>query len=329
MNFNNFIDKYQPSSFNQLIIDDKLKFILQNLIKFDIINILFIGDIGCGKTTFINSIINEYYNLPFNKYSNNVLFVNNLKEQGIHAFRQEIKTFIQTSSIIKNKKKFVIIDDIDNLHEQTQQILRNSIDNYSNKINFIASCNSLQKVIDNIQSRLNIFNIHLPNNNQLFKLTKHICYKENINIDNKTIDYIIRSSNNSYRILLNNLQKIKLLNPNNINSVYYNIHSNIDNICCNIKFIDFDKLIHFSKNNDFNNSYNILFNLYNFGYSIIDIYEAFFHYIKTNNSMNSKLKFALLPFICKYISIFHSIHESNIQLHLFTFDLIHIIQTNI
>lgn len=319
MSFNTLIDKYQPQNFNQLIIEPQIKSILYNFINHDLINLLFVGDIGSGKTTLINCIVNEYYNLPYKHYNNNILFVNNLKEQGIHSFRQEIKTFIQTSSIIKNKKKFVIIDDIDNLNEQTQQILRNSIDNYSNKINFIASCNSLQKVIDNMQSRLNIFRISLPSNKQLETLTKSICSKENININKQNLDYIIRASNNSYRILLNQLQKILLLNNNLISE-------NIDSICCNIKFIDFDNLILFSLDNDYTNSYNIIYNLYNSGYSIIDIYEAFFYYIKTNPNIDNYLKFNLLPLICKYITIFHSIHENIIELNLFTYDLIQIIQ---
>ena len=46
------------------------------------LNILFIGNIGSGKTSLIEAVIREYYktdNIPYH----NVLFINNLKEQGI------------------------------------------------------------------------------------------------------------------------------------------------------------------------------------------------------------------------------------------------------
>lgn len=309
-----FIDKYKPHNFDKLIIDDEFKYLLQNSVKHDILNILFVGDIGCGKTTIINCILNEYYQSL--KYSKNILYINNLKEQGIHTFRQEIKTFIQTASQFKDKKKFIIVDDIDNLNEQTQQILRNAIDNYSHKINFIASCYNLQKVIDNIQSRLNIYRIHLPNYVSLTSLYNLISKEENILLDKDIQDYIIKSSNNSYRILINHLQKINLLKESlQITS------SNINEICCNIKFIDFDNIINSCKTGNFKKAKDIILNILNDGYSIIDIYEFFFNYIKYTTLLDDNIKFSILPLICKYISIFHTIHEDNIEIELFIYDL--------
>ena len=36
--------------------------------------------------------------------TNNVLLINNLKEQGISYYRSEVKTFCQTPSIVPHKK---------------------------------------------------------------------------------------------------------------------------------------------------------------------------------------------------------------------------------
>jgi DNA polymerase III delta prime subunit len=313
----NFINKYQPNNFDNIILEDKLKNILQNLINNNLINLLFVGDIGSGKTTIIKCILNEYFKLDYNIYKSNILYVNNLKEQGIHNLRQDVKIFIQTSSTIKHKNKFIIIDDIDTLNEQTQQILRNAIDNYD-KIHFIATCNNLQNVVDNIQSRLNIFRLHLPSYTSLKNICYKICQKEDINIDDKSIHYIIKTSNNSFRILLNHLQKIKLLDKH-----IFDVN-NLDSICCNIKYIDFDKLILFCKNGDIKNSYKIINNFIDNGYSIIDIYESFFNYIKVSDYLTNNQIYKILPIICKYITIFYTIHENNIELKLFIHDLIKI-----
>ena len=56
-----FLNKYQPLYFKDFESDDEMIDILSTLIKMDNLNILFIGDIGSGKTTFLNATIKEYY----------------------------------------------------------------------------------------------------------------------------------------------------------------------------------------------------------------------------------------------------------------------------
>ena len=120
-----FIYKYKPSFFN--IVD-----ILKTLISMNNLNVLFVGDSGCGKTCLINALIKEYYGNI--QYNDDILIINSLKEQGIQYYRTDVKTFCQTRCSIPNKKKVVILDDIDNINEQSQQVFRNCIDKYSNNV---------------------------------------------------------------------------------------------------------------------------------------------------------------------------------------------------
>ena len=92
-------------------------------------------------------------NLQLRQYIDDILVINSLKEQGIQYYRTEVKTFCQTRCSIQGKKKIVILDDIDNINEQSQQVFRNCIDKYSNNVHFISSCSNIQKVIDSLQSR--------------------------------------------------------------------------------------------------------------------------------------------------------------------------------
>ena len=69
----------------------------------DNLNILLIGNSGSGKTSLIEATIREYYNLDHIPH-NNVMIINNLKEQGITYYRNEVKTFSQSRSNIPNKK---------------------------------------------------------------------------------------------------------------------------------------------------------------------------------------------------------------------------------
>jgi DNA polymerase III delta prime subunit len=50
-----------------------------------------------------------------------------------------VKTFCQTCSVIKGKKKIIVLDDIDLINEQSQQVFRNCIDKFSHNVNFISS----------------------------------------------------------------------------------------------------------------------------------------------------------------------------------------------
>ena len=158
-----FLNKYQPMFFNDFETDVEMIDILNTLININNLNILFIGDIGCGKTAFLNAVIREYYKTTFildpSLYEDNILHINSLKEQGINYYRNDVKTFCQTCSSVKGKKKIIVLDDIDLINEQSQQVFRNCIDKYSHNVHFISSCNDIQKVIESLQSRLIIIKI--------------------------------------------------------------------------------------------------------------------------------------------------------------------------
>ena len=105
MDTNLFIYKFQPIYFKDFEIDPEIIDILFTLISMNNLNILFIGDIGSGKTALLNSVIREYYTgYTSQQYEDNILHINSLKEQGINYYRNDVKTFCQTcSSIIKRK----------------------------------------------------------------------------------------------------------------------------------------------------------------------------------------------------------------------------------
>ena len=133
-----FINKYQPLYFKDFGENNEIIQMLKTLILIDDLNILLIGDMTSGKTTILNALIREYYSgFSPKHYEENVLYINSLKEQGINYYRTDVKTFCQTCSNIKGKKKFVVLDDIDFINEQSQQVFRNCIDKFSHNVNFM------------------------------------------------------------------------------------------------------------------------------------------------------------------------------------------------
>jgi replication factor C subunit 2/4 len=320
MDYKLFINKYQPFLFEDFEIDSEIIDILITLIKMNNLNILFIGNMGSGKTSLLNSLIREYYDgLKDCDYENNVLYINNLKEQGINYYRNDVKTFCQTCSSIKNKKKIVVLDDIDLINEQSQQVFRNCIDKFSHNVHFISSCNNIQKVIENLQSRFTIIKIKPLQKENLAKIMNKICDNEKINIQPDAKEFVLEVSNNAAKILINYLEKFKLLGED------------IDlelakKVCTNISFCSFQDYTEFLKKGELDEAIKLLYSIYDKGYSVMDILDNYFLFVKTTDIINEENKYQLIPFICKYISVFHNIHEDEIELALFTNNIINLFE---
>jgi DNA polymerase III delta prime subunit len=316
MEYNLFINKFQPLYFDNFESDDQIINILKILIQMDNLNILFIGDMGSGKTTILNALIREYYaTYSENQYENNILHINSLKEQGINYYRNDVKTFCQTCSLIKNKKKIVILDDIDLINEQSQQVFRNCIDKFSNKVHFISTSSNIQKVIESLQSRFTNIKLKPLQRPSLAKIINRIKISEGIEIDSDAEQFILDICNNTIKILINYMEKFKLMNT--VITLELAI-----NVCTNISFSSFQCYTEFLKNGNLIDAIKLIYSIYDKGYSVMDILDNYFLFIKTTSILNENEKYMIIPFICKYITIFHNIHEDEIELALFTNNLI-------
>jgi hypothetical protein len=60
------------------------------------------------------------------------------------------------------------------------------------------------------------------------------------------------------------------------------------------------------------------------GYSVMDILDNYFIYLKTTTLLSESEKYEIIPFICKYITIFNNVHEDDIELAHFTNNLVNI-----
>ena len=269
---------------------------------------------GSGKTSILNALIREYYK-GYDNYSENILYINSLKEQGINYYRNDVKTFCQTCSTIKNRKKIIVLDDLDFINEQSQQVFRNCIDKFSHNVHFISSSSNLQKIIENLQSRFTIIKIKPLDRTSMLKILNKIKINEVIHIDGDSEDFLLDLCNNSAKILINYVEKFKLLNKD--------IHLDlIKKICTNINFCDFHKYTCLLKERKLVEALNVLYVIYDQGYSVMDILDNYFTFVKITSLIDEDLKYEMIPFICKYITVFHNIHEDEIELALFTNNLV-------
>ena len=314
---NTFILKYKPYFISDFYLEKAHLTVLKALNELDDLNLLIVGNSCSGKTSLIYAIIREYYGMNetavFPEY--NIMFINNLKEQGIQYFRTEMKTFCQSKSNIPGKKKIIVVDDIDIINEQSQQVFRNYIDKYSKNVHFISVCTNIQKVNESLQSRLHILKINQVNREKLETTMNKIIEKEQLQIDNEAKEFVLNISDNSIRVLINHLEKIYILGqPIDMGLAH--------KLCSNISYVQFDNYIRKLKARDLKGAIAILYEIHDYGYSVIDILDYFFTFIKFTKNLEEVEKYRILPFLCKYITIFHKVHEDVIELAFFTNNLL-------
>ena len=308
--------KYRPLFLENLNIKKELLSLLNNLIENSNLKLLIIGDSDTGKSTLIKKILEKYY---LNENMNdNILVINPLREQGISFYRYELKTFCQSLCNIPGKKKTIIVDDLDYINDQSQAVFRNCIDKYSKNINFIASCKNIQKIIDTIQSRLLLINLDIPTKLELKNKLDFIIQKEDILMDDDAKDFLLTLTNTSYKILINYLQKFKLLNEN------ITKNKAID-LCTNISFQRFNEYTELCKSKkNLKSSIKKILDINDEGYSVMDILDNYFIYIKLC-LLPEKDKYEIIKLLSKYISIFYTMHEHEIELVIFTRNITNIL----
>lgn len=314
MNTQYFLYKYQPKYFSDYCFptDSNVINTIQILLETKLNNILLWGEENTGKTTILNSIILEYYkDISPKLYEYNVLHINNITEQGITYFRTKVKHFCQICSGVPNKKKIVVLDNIDLITDQSQHAFRSLMDNYSKNVMFIASTKNIQNVIDTVQSRFTVVKLPTITPEIANHLLQKIKQTEQIEMDSASEDMILRITNNNLKQITQLMQKFHLLNePIHIELV--------KELCFSVNFVIFDQFMAHLLNGQLLEAIQIMYDIFYKGYSVIDILNDFFIYVKQTIHLNEDCKYQIIKLISTYIGYFHTIHEDEIELAFFT-----------
>jgi len=208
----------------------------------------------------------------------------------------------------------IIIDDIDLINQQSQQVFRNYIDKYKHNVNFISVCSNIQKVIESLQSRVHILQVKPPPKENTGEIMERIIATEGIAIDQESRAYILKFTNYSIRNIINILEKIHIL------GMTVDIEL-CRNLCSDLSINQFEQYIGLLRDGEFTRAIQLLYFIHDYGYSVIDIFDYFFAFVKKTELLSETEKYQIIPFLCKYITIFNNTHEDIIELALFTRDL--------
>ena len=197
-----WVERYRPSTIEEYVFrDDSQRQQVLNWIKQkEIPHLLFSGSAGIGKTTLAKMLCNE---LEMNDYD--ILFANGSKEGRKIDWIDKLIAFCQT--IPFGGFKVVIIDEADFLNPNSvQPALRNLMEEYSNSVRFILTCNYPHKIIPALHSRCQGFHIETVDKEEFTARVATILIKESIDIDLDTLDTYVKATYPDLRKCINLVQ---------------------------------------------------------------------------------------------------------------------------
>jgi DNA polymerase III delta prime subunit len=193
-----WVERYRPDTLdgyvgNELVVD-KVKIYIENG---DVPHLLLYGTAGTGKTTLAKIIAKNI--------DCDLMYINASDENNVEAVRTKIKNFASTIGF--RKWKVVILDESDYMTPNAQAALRNLMETFSKTTRFILTCNYVEKIIDPIQSRCQVFGITPPSKADVAKRTAKILEGEGVEFDLKDLATIVNSNYPDIRRILNTCQR--------------------------------------------------------------------------------------------------------------------------
>jgi replication factor C small subunit len=193
-----WVERYRPDQLdgyvgNQSIID-KVKIYLESG---DVPHLLFYGSAGTGKTTLAKLIANNV--------DCDLMYINASDENNVETVREKIKNFASTIGF--RQWKIIILDESDYLTPNAQAALRNLMETFSKTTRFILTCNYVEKIIDPIQSRCQVFAITPPSKKDVAIRVNEILKIENVTYKPEDLVSIINAGYPDIRRILNSCQR--------------------------------------------------------------------------------------------------------------------------
>jgi replication factor C subunit 2/4 len=313
-----WIEKYRPSKLSQIVGNKRIISNLQSISESgNLPNLILAGPPGTGKTTSVLALAHELLGENFKKA---VIELNASDERGINVVRDKIKRFAQQKiPLPEGRHKIIILDEADSMTSSAQGSMRVTISDYSNTTRFVLACNDSSKIIEAIQSRCTVLRFGKLSSDDIKERIKFVLNNENAKYDEKGLQAIIDTCNGDMRYALNNSQScivgfgeineenvykiVELPRPKEIEKIY--------NFCLNKMFVD---------------AINKFSELFNDGYSCLEIISVFNRLIQENDKIDDKVRITLLKKISEYKMNLIDGLDSDLQMSGFISEIYDIIQ---
>ena len=212
-----WVEKYRPSNFEDIVLDDMNKHILKNIVELNYFpNLLFYGPPGTGKTTTIINLINMYQERYFQKKKELVIHLNASDERGIDVIRNQINQFVNSKGLFTNGTKFIVLDEVDYMTKNAQQALKHLLQIYTKDVRFCLICNYISRIDSTLQNEFVKLRFDKLPNDKIHNFINKVNIGEQLNLNDVILANIQEKFKSDIRAMINYMQT----NQDNINNNY-------------------------------------------------------------------------------------------------------------
>ena len=201
-----WVEKYRPNTVDGYVfVDQAQREQVEAWIRDGSIpHLMLSGPAGTGKTTLAKLLINQ---LGVDEYD--VMLANGSKEARKMEWVDKLISFCQTMPY--GKFKVVLIDEADYMNPSSvQPALRNLMEDYSQTVRFILTCNYPHRIIAPLHSRCQGFHIVKTDHTEFTARVATVLVTEGIEFDLDVLDSYVKATYPDLRKCLN------LVQPNSV-----------------------------------------------------------------------------------------------------------------
>lgn len=198
-----WVEQYRPTQVaDYVFVDQAQREQVESWIQSGTIpHLMLSGAPGTGKTTLAKLLIAQ---LGVDEYD--VLYVNGSKEGRKIEWIDRLIGFCQTMPF--GQFKVVLIDEADYMNKDSvQPALRNLMEDYSQTVRFIMTCNYPHKIIEPLHSRLQGFHIVKTDHTEFTARVATVLVTEGVTFELDTLDSYVRATYPDMRKCLNLTQQ--------------------------------------------------------------------------------------------------------------------------
>ncbi|WFD33964.1 replication factor C subunit 4 [Malassezia cuniculi] len=277
-----WVEKYRPKTLADVVGNaatvDRLRVIEENG---NCPHLLLSGLPGIGKTTSVHCLAHA---LLGDAYKEAVLELNASDDRGIDVVRNKIKAFAQKKvSLPPGRHKIIILDEADSMTPGAQQALRRTMELYAKTTRFAFACNQSNKIIEPLQSRCAILRFGRLRDEEVLQRLVEISKQEGVQYSDEGLAAVVFTADGDLRQAVNNLQStwtgLGFVSPDNVFVVCDQPHP-----------IIVRTMLEACAKGDIDTALEKLDEVWNTGYSSVDIVTTLFRVTRTLDSLAEPVK---------------------------------------
>jgi len=188
--------KYAPNTFEEIILNNSMKPVLQLALQ-SMPNITLAGPPGCGKGTFMEVLKGSR--------DMEILRLNGSDANGVDDIRDRVKPFAEAAGFGEGLN-LVYINEADRLSVNAQDMLRDLIERVQDITRFILLCNYPERLTDELKSRCPVIMFLDPPIKDIVLKCIDILKKEDVKFQNVDVVRLVKSTYPDIRHTINMLK---------------------------------------------------------------------------------------------------------------------------